>query len=273
MQTSLAWREAGQGQPILLVHCFPTDGRLFHRQLAAAAAGRLTARVIAVDLPGFGRSPLPDPAPDRYTTAELGTAVSDLVVGLDLDEMIIGGVAIGGSVAVDAATRVSDRIAGLILIANKPGTDPVERAESREAAARRAVQVGSQAIASQLATAALSPRASPAVRRRVAGMIADAHPRAIAALVRAIAGRPDLMPMLSQIQVPALVVAGLDDPFSPPARVRELRSALPDAVLLEVPGAGHMVPIERPAAVIDGLAALLATTGATARRPTARGRP
>lgn len=128
-------------------------------------------------------------------------------------------------------------------------------------------------MASQLATAALSPRASPAVHRRVAGMIADADPRGIAALVRAIAGRPDLVPMLSQIQVPALVVAGLDDPFSPPEHVRELLSALPDAMLLEVPGAGHMVPVERPSAVTDGLAAMLATTDGTARRPTAARRP
>ncbi len=54
---ALAWREAGQGRPLVLVHGFPADGRVFAGQLRAAASGRLGARAIAVDLPGFGRTP------------------------------------------------------------------------------------------------------------------------------------------------------------------------------------------------------------------------
>jgi pimeloyl-ACP methyl ester carboxylesterase len=96
-------------------------------------------------------------------------------------------------------------------------------------------------------------------------MIAEAEPRAVAALLRTIANRPDLLPMLAELRLPVLIVGGRDDRISPPERVTELAAALEQATLRLVPGAGHMAPIEAPQAMTAILGEFLAQIRAPGR--------
>lgn len=253
----LAWREAGAGPAMVLVPCYPVDGRLFEGQLAAAKSGALPGRLIAVDLPGFGRSPMPPSPPERYSVSQLAAAVSALIEHLRLERPVIGGVAIGGTVAAAVAAQPPTPVAGLVLISNRPGVDASVRRSQREAAASRAIHEGAAAMAPMLARAALSPAVDARVFAKVERMIRNADPRAIAALVRAIADRPDLIPMLRRTRCPVIVLAGLDDPFSPSDEVRRLAQGVPGATFVEVPSAGHMAPIEAPKLVTTHLAAFL----------------
>ncbi|MCH8840560.1 MAG: alpha/beta hydrolase [Planctomycetes bacterium] len=66
---------------------------------------------------------------------------------------------------------------------------------------------------------------------------------------------------LSGIQVPALVLVGAEDAISPPQEMREIATALPQAEFVEVPAAGHMSPLENPAAVNDALIRFVAGLG------------
>ena len=101
----LRYRSAGKGRPVVLLHGFPVDGRLFDGQLSAAGTGRIKARLIAVDLPGFGATPMPEPAPDVLTVEELAEMVASLIRGEGWAPAIVGGVAIGGYVAIELAAR------------------------------------------------------------------------------------------------------------------------------------------------------------------------
>ena len=105
---------------------------------------------------------------------------------------------------------------------------------------------------------AMNPDATPARVAMVRRMVLSHNPK-----VRAAAGRTmaemDLWHALESLDVPATVLVGGADKMTPPAQSRRLAEALPDVVdLVELPGVGHMAPIEAPEGVnaaIRGVAA------------------
>jgi pimeloyl-ACP methyl ester carboxylesterase len=74
------------------------------------------------------------------------------------------------------------------------------------------------------------------------------------------AQRPDMTGCLGQIHVPTLVVCGQFDVISPPAEMQQLAQALPQARYVEIPRAGHMAPLEQPAAVNAAIGEFLTAT-------------
>src|SRR5688572_14016576 len=211
----LTFREAGKGRPVILLHGFPVDGRLFGPQLSAAEVGRIDARLIAVDLPGFGGTPLPEPAPDVILVEDLAESVADLIGREGLDGAVVGGVAIGGCVAVELAARQPELVSALILMGLTPAPDSPKMAPQREETAQLALTQGSRVAADELHAKPLGPQADGAVRAKMHEMISAADPRAIAALVRGLARRPDPAAAMPRLTVPTLVIAGEMDPFSP----------------------------------------------------------
>jgi pimeloyl-ACP methyl ester carboxylesterase len=70
--------------------------------------------------------------------------------------------------------------------------------------------------------------------------------------------RVDSTPLLSTLEgVPALVIVGQEDQITPPDRARAMADALPPARFVSIPGAGHLSPLEQPAAVTEALASFL----------------
>jgi pimeloyl-ACP methyl ester carboxylesterase len=67
------------------------------------------------------------------------------------------------------------------------------------------------------------------------------------------AARPDMAGFLPTIRVPTLCVVGVEDALSPPAEMRAVAAAIPNAEFVEIPAAGHMAPMENPSAVNDAL--------------------
>jgi pimeloyl-ACP methyl ester carboxylesterase len=253
----LAWREAGSGRPLVLLHAFPVDGRLFGGQLSAAEVGRISGRLIAVDLPGFGKTPYPSPAPDVLTVEDLSASVAALIERQHWEGALVGGVAIGGYTAIELAARRPDLIGGIVLIGCKPVPDNPSMAPQREEVAQQALTEGAAAVADRLHAQPLGPQADGAVRAKMREMIADADPRGIAGLVRGIARRPDPAPVLPTIDVPAQVIAGEADPFSPLDDVKRVAELMPRATLVVLKGIGHMAPLESPLSVTRALASFM----------------
>ena len=119
--------------PLVLLHAFPLDSRMFDRARPGLAG---TSRLITPDLRGFGIGPsLGDPPPP----ASVDLLASDVVAGLDADGMdraIIGGVSMGGYVALAMLRNHPDRVAGLVLVDTRSGPDDEAALERRSAAAR-----------------------------------------------------------------------------------------------------------------------------------------
>jgi len=162
-------------------------------------------------------------------------------------------------VAIELAARHPDLIGALVLMGPKPAPDSPKMAPQREETAQLALTQGSSVVADELAGRPLGPQADADVKARMHRMIADADPRAIAALVRGIARRPDPAPVLPTLDMPALVIAGEVDPFSPLADQRRVAELLPNSQYVELRGIGHMAPVESPIGVTRALAAFVAT--------------
>jgi len=246
---------AGHGVPVVLLHAFPLD-----RTMWAPVAGRLAAASVpsvAVDLPGLGESPLPDAPPDLAVSAD---AVARVLDALDVPRAVVAGVSMGGYVALAFARRHRERLAGLALVDSKAEADGDEARANRERIATAVLgEAGTRALAPMLdgLLGATSHATRPDLVARVRALLAAAPPAGVAWSQRAMAARPDAGAELARIAVPAAVVVGEEDGLTPPAAARAAASALPDAVLTVVPGAGHLSPLEAPDDVAAALLALL----------------
>src|SRR5829696_10573458 len=134
----MSYRELGEGpgDPIVLLHAFPLNGRMFEPQMEAFSEGR---RVVAPDYPGFGRSSRTPAQPDVRYYAE---GVRGLLDRLGLERVVLGGVSMGGYVVFECLRLFPERISGLILADTRAEPDSEEMKENRKKMARRVAEEG-----------------------------------------------------------------------------------------------------------------------------------
>jgi pimeloyl-ACP methyl ester carboxylesterase len=244
-------RQNGSGRVALFIHGFPLDSTMWIEQLDALAGLR---RCIAVDLRGFGRS-----SPVNGEPLAMERHAADIAGVLDIvseEQADIIGLSMGGYVALAFAEMYPDRLRSLALIDTRAEADTAEAKDGRDVMAERLLAEGRAAIAEALQAGLLAPEASIAARARLRNMIEACPYETIVAALGGMRDRPDRSQVLAGIAVPTAVVVGEFDSITPPSDAERMASALPHASLTVVPRAGHMTPIENPAAVNDALKSL-----------------
>jgi pimeloyl-ACP methyl ester carboxylesterase len=249
----LAYDDAGQGVPCVLLHAFPLDRRMF-ADLPARLGAR--ARVIAPDLRGFGGSELGGP----FSIADLADDVARLLDHLKLERAVVGGVSMGGYVALAFAARHGRRLLGLMLADTKASPDGAEVRSARDEAIALVEALGVTAYLDKQLPKLLSGSASDAVRTAVRTMGAQT-PQAVIAALHALRDRPDRQGELGAIDRPTLVVVGTEDVVTPPTEAAAMATAIRKAVLVEIPDAGHLANLEQPTPFSQALSGFLARTG------------
>lgn len=237
--------------PLLLGPSLGTSTALWD---AVAPELSTTHRVIRWDLPGHGKSPA-DLIGRGATVADLASLVLALADSLGIDRFAYAGVSLGGAVGLHLAAHHPDRVQGLAVICSSAHFGDGARWAERAALVRR------EGLA-DLAEGAPGRWFTPGFT--VPGLVDDhrtTDPDAYAACCDALAAY-DIRESLATITAPTLVVAGREDPATPPAHAREIADAVPGASLTELAGASHLAPAERPEAVIAALRTHL--TGAAA---------
>jgi pimeloyl-ACP methyl ester carboxylesterase len=106
----LSYVELGHGKPVLAIHGLGGNWAVWLQNLPELASGY---RVIAIDLPGFGRS---GPSGHGVAISGYSRLVSSLVDELALERPVLVGNSLGGWIAADVALRVPDRVGGLVLV-------------------------------------------------------------------------------------------------------------------------------------------------------------
>ncbi|WP_033288460.1 alpha/beta fold hydrolase [Amycolatopsis jejuensis] len=235
--------------PLVLLHAFPLDARMWD-PVRAPLAERL--RVITPDQRGLGRSPLPD------TTAEpdLADAARDVVALLDkleLDQVVLGGCAMGGYVAMAVLRAAPERVGGLVLIDTKATADTPEAAQTRLDVADRVDAEGTAWLADANLPILVADSAPEAVVARVRELIDSQPPTGVAWAARAMRTRPDSVDLLRETAVPALVIVGERDATTPIEAANTMVDALPGATLVVLPDVGHMTPLEDPTGVVEAI--------------------
>ena len=249
---SLAVDAVGEGKPIVFIHGFPLDRRMWRGQIEEFSKNH---KLIAVDLPGFGES---GPSPDVMTMEDYATDVVAVLDELGIAEAVtLCGLSMGGYIAFAFYRAYRERVGRLILCDTKAVADSDEKRTERHATAERALAEGTEFLIEGMIPKMVAAGADAGVIAEMEKMVRTASPGGVAAALRGMAEREDSTELLSRINVPTLVICGAEDQFSPPEEMRPMAEAIPGSRFEVVPGAGHVSPLEKPAGVNRAIGAFL----------------
>jgi pimeloyl-ACP methyl ester carboxylesterase len=260
---------SGVGRAVILAHSFLCSGATWAPQLEPLARQFL---VVNVDARGHGAS---GPAEDPFTLDDLLGDHLAVLDALEIRRAVWAGHSMGGMVALRAALQVPERVAGLVLLDTDGGPETLATRARYAALAGLARTVGLRPIAGRVAeimfgrtTLRTNPGLVAAWTRSFAAFHVPSGLNALEAIVH----REDLLPDLSAVTAPALVVVGDEDRGLPPERSQRLARALPRGRLVEIAGAGHLSTLEQPAAVTAAVLGFLDAIGwsTPSARPTPR---
>ena len=247
---------SGAGTPLVLLHAFPLDGRMWAPQVEALAG---TYQVIVPDLRGFGAAR--DQAVEEAGMDLLADDLARLLDDRGLDRVVLGGLSLGGYVALAFMRGHADRVSGLVLLDTKATADGDQAREGRLTMAERVLAEGSGFVPEVMLPKLLgqtSREHRPELVSRVAELIREQAPGAIAGAQRGMAARSDTTDVLASIKVPTLVMTGEEDTVTGPEVGRDLAAGIPGARFLLVEEAGHLVNLEQPEIVNEALLDFLA---------------
>lgn len=253
----------GTGVPLVLVHAFPVDSRMWDQVIEHLPQD---LSVYTVDLPGLGASPAPDDVArgmgfDSVPTLDLAAqAIADLVRSEGVDRAVFVGLSMGGYVVLALLENTPELVAGIGLFDTKTTADPQDGRLNRLRIADQVERDGDVRAVLGMATTVVgaSTRSeSPQVVDRLRGWIGEQSPAGVAWAQRAMAARPDRGAVLSRFGGPVSVLVGAEDELSPVAGSRLMAQSAQDGSFEVIPGVGHMTAVEAPARVAAAIAALL----------------
>ncbi|MDB5307039.1 MAG: alpha/beta hydrolase [Gemmataceae bacterium] len=255
--TKLASTDSSDGPTLVLLHAFPLDREMWRPQLTGLAG---TARVLAVDLPGFGQSPA---GPGPFTVDSAADAVADLLDRTGITgRVVVGGLSMGGYVAMAFARRHPDQLAGLILADTRGEPDDDAAKQNREKLIALVREKGAAAVAEQMLPRLLSEntRANrPEVVDEVRRIAGRQSAEGVANGLTGLRDRPDAGPGLDAVAVPTLILVGEHDAVTPPTLAAAMGARVWGSLVVTIPDAGHLSNLENPGAFNAAVVEFLAT--------------
>jgi pimeloyl-ACP methyl ester carboxylesterase len=249
----IAYRAAGSGPPLVLLHGALVDSRAWRRELGALSD---RFRVIAWDAPGCGESS--DPQPDARLD-DYADAVAGLIDVLGLGRVHLLGLSFGGGLALAVHHRYAGLVRSMILVSAYAGwagslpADEVDR--RRQLAEANALRPTHEWVDGFLST--LFDETTPRHRvEETRSIMLDSRPAGMLAMLNAFADA-DLTNVLAEVTVPTLLLYGEADQRSPRAVARSLHSSIPTSRLVSLPGVGHVVNVDAPEVFDDEVRSFL----------------
>lgn len=247
--TLMTLRSSGEGLPLLLLHAFPLDHRMWREAASAVPAART---VLARDIP----DDLVDGEPSLELAAD---ALADELAEAGIDRVVVAGLSMGGYVALALLERHPELVAGLGLLDTKAVADTSEAAARRRQVAERVEAAGDVSAVRPMVDDLLgetTKAARPQVVEQVQEWIGAQRPAAVAWCQRAMAARPDRTDALRAFTGPVLLAAGDEDTLTGPEVAADLATTAADAQLAIVPHVGHLSAVEDPETIGTLLAEL-----------------
>jgi len=242
----MAVTDEGSGVPVLLVHGFPLSAGMWSKQVSVL---QRTHRILAPDLRGFGGTEVTD---GEVTMEQFADDLAALLDAMGVEEpIVLCGLSMGGYIALAFWHRHRERLKALILSDTRATADAPDAAKGRRDMADRVQREGPAPLVDQMLSKLISPatvRDRPQVRDELSSMMMGCAPVGVAAAARGLARRKDWTDQLGEIDLPALVLCGAEDAITTPAEMQRMAAAMPDARYVEIPGVGHVPPMEAPEA-------------------------
>jgi 3-oxoadipate enol-lactonase len=240
--TNLHYEEKGQGIPLVLLHAFPVDGRMWESQLAALGSHY---RVIVPDFRGFGQSPAAAP----FTIDLLAGDIHKLMMHLPTGPAVVGGLSMGGYVALAFAEKFPQLLRGLMLMDTRAEADDAKTREGRGKMIELARTQGSRAVGEAMQSKLLSVDAmekKPVLVKKLRAMTDACSPQTIEFALGAMRDRPDRSGMLKSVNVPTLILVGDADTVTPVAVADAMHKSIAHSEQVIIKGAGHLTAMEQP---------------------------
>jgi 3-oxoadipate enol-lactonase len=226
------WQSHGVGPALLLLHAFPFDSSMWNGTVEALSD---RYRVITLDQRGFGASGIDGPASLETIADDAATVLDEAGVPM----AVVGGLSMGGYVALAFARRHAARLTALILADTRAGADSAETRKARDAGIAELREKGVEVYVAPH-PARLLAAATPEALERALAIARRQSADGIANALAAMRDRPDRSGELTAIRCPALVVVGSADAITPPAEARAMAAQIRGARFVEIPGAGHL---------------------------------
>src|SRR5579859_7584544 len=229
-------------QPLVLL-C----GLLCDETIWADVAGRLAAVATTEVMSFAGYSSIAD--------------MAERVLAAAPPRFALAGHSMGGRVALEVWRQAPDRVTALALL--NTGVHPPRESEfdSRGYLVRLARRYGMAALADEWLPPMMGASAEriAQVLPTLKAMVERSTVESFAGQINALLQRPDARPVLPSITVPTLLLSGTNDTWSSLSQHADMQRSVSGSTLVEIAGAGHMSPIERPDAVARALKGWLAT--------------
>ncbi|MEO6977973.1 MAG: alpha/beta hydrolase [Mucilaginibacter sp.] len=242
---NLFYTVTGTGEPILLVHGHPFDHTMWNPQIAAFSK---QYQVIAPDLRGYGKTALPKSDTTRFE--DYATDLLALMDSLGIKNFHLAGLSQGGQFIMEIFRQAPKRVKSLILADTFASLDTPEAKQARYDTADRLEKEGMDFYADDAIYKMILREhvaTMPGVAAHVMKMMKGTLPKGAATALRARAERIDYLKIvLPTINVPALVVVGRQDEFTPVAKAEEMQDSLQNCKLVIIEDAGHMPNLEHP---------------------------
>lgn len=237
----IAWREAGDGPPVVFLHGLGGTRTAWDPQLQVLGN---RFRCIAWDMPGYGASaPLAE-----LTFPAIADSLAGLLDALDIESADLVGLSFGGMHALHTALRHPARVRRLVLADTSPAFG-LDGTAARDWMAARLEPLDRGLSPADIAASVIEAISTEALEPRIHGQLLASFGRIPAAGFRAAVEclvHHDVRHRLADIASPALVVVGSDDRETPVAYAKALAAGLPNSTLEILDGVGHLSPSEAP---------------------------
>jgi pimeloyl-ACP methyl ester carboxylesterase len=239
--TVVHYREAGQGPVLLLIHGLGSSSESWINVMEPLARGY---RVIAIDLPGYGKSDKPGA---DYSLLYHAGAVKEFMQALGLTRVSLAGNSLGGWIAALIALDDPERVSNLILV-NSAGL-------RRDAAASVNLNPATREEEKNLLLALFSNKTAVTEKlvtdqweyRKEIRQTVTATQESFKAVM------PLLDNRLKDIKVPTLIIWGREDSLIPLDVAERFNKGIPGSKLVVIEQAGHLPQIEQPAAFVTAV--------------------
>jgi pimeloyl-ACP methyl ester carboxylesterase len=236
----IAFRRAGEGPPLVLLHGGVSDGREWRAQLAGLS-GEFT--VVAWDAPGCGGSSDP---PESFRLPDYADCLAAFLGALEIERAHVAGLSFGAGLALEFYRRHPGLPRTLVLAsayAGWAGSLPLRVVAERLATALRESELPPERFVPGWVTGLLTDAAPAEMVDELVAIMSSFHPAGSRTMARAFA-EADLRDVLPGVSIPTLLLYGDADTRSPPSVARELHAGIPESRLVMIPGAGHQCNVE-----------------------------
>jgi pimeloyl-ACP methyl ester carboxylesterase len=235
----IAYQREGNGPPIIFLHGFFGDHRVWRRQLELADEYTL----VAWDAPGCGESSLPGA---DFEIRDYANVLEEFIGRVGLDRPHLVGNSFGGTLALQlASTRpeLVKSIVGIDTYAGWSGSFTPDIVARRLDASLPDLELPPAEVAAKWITGFVTPEAPEPIKDELRGIIVDFDPAGMRMMIEALAAA-DLRDVLGEIRAPTLLIWGAQDTRSPLTVARDLRGRLSGSRLVVLEGAGHLAQVE-----------------------------